>query len=72
MVVRTAGNAKRGWRGLALIVVLCQVGCGTGEPQGNEMSQSAGRVSDETTRFHKIVAEGDLEELRAGSERATD
>ena len=66
---RTSGNSRcRQW-GLALLAWLCTLGCGTHEPHGIQLSQPASQVNEETVRFHRIVTDGNLEELRAALEK---
>jgi hypothetical protein len=63
--------AKRQLETLVLLLVPALVGCGGHEPQKGQMSQSKPHVSDETRRFHQLVRNGSLEEVRAALAHGT-
>jgi len=52
------------WLKLALLILIGPIGCGIQEPRGNRMAASKDQIDEETVRFHRVVAEGSLEELR--------
>lgn len=50
---------------LALPVVLCAIGCSGEDKKVNPMPRPANEVSEETSRFHRIVEQKDLSDLEA-------